>query len=71
MVNLQAEDGLLHFQWYQRTGPTATVDAAEHDVIVFPGEANIIKVSAPSLDPPALLAFAMILSSCYCSLTEV
>ncbi len=41
---LQAEDGLLHFRWYERVGTSETKGSAQHDTIVFPGEATFTKV---------------------------
>ena len=41
---LQAEDGLLHFRWYERVGTGECKGAAQHDMILFPGEATFSKV---------------------------
>lgn len=41
---VQAEDGLLHFRWYERVGTSQTKGSAQHDTIVFPGEATFTKV---------------------------
>ncbi|KAL0020885.1 hypothetical protein WJX77_006881 [Trebouxia sp. C0004] len=42
----QAEDGLLHFRWYERVGTSETKGSAQHDTIVFPGEATFTKVAS-------------------------
>ena len=41
---MQAEDGLLHFRWYERVGTSETKGSAQHDTIIFPGEATFTKV---------------------------
>ncbi len=41
----QAGDGLLHFRWYERVGANECRGSAQHDLIVFPGEATFSKVS--------------------------
>ncbi|DBA85473.1 TPA: hypothetical protein ACH3X2_000421 [Trebouxia sp. C0005] len=42
----QAEDGLLHFRWYERVGTSETKGSAQHDTIVFPQEATFTKVAS-------------------------
>lgn len=41
----QAADGLLHFRWYERTGASESKGPAQHDIIIFPGEATFTKVA--------------------------
>lgn len=45
---LQAEDGLLHFRWYERVGTGECKGAAQHDMILLPGEATFSKVLTPA-----------------------
>lgn len=42
----QAEDGLLHFRWYERVGTSETKGSAQHDTIIFPREATFTKVAS-------------------------
>lgn len=43
-MNTQADDGLLHFLWFERVGASEARGAAQIDSIILPGEASYSKV---------------------------
>ena len=47
-VVAQADDGLLHFRWFERVGAAEAKGDAQIDSIIFPGEATFSKVPTPA-----------------------
>ena len=53
-VDVQSADGLTHFRWHERVG-VEPKHPAQHDFIVFPGEAEFKKVSIKQMRREGIL----------------